>query len=130
MASIASREVSLRRRWELAGLVLVALAACAVAGFTAGRGARIATEEVSCLSAQGAVGCTLRDGWDVSVPLDVAWTDAGGVFHEDGRPDCLPPTGRGSKRPVRVPWTAVDAGGGVEWRQVVWVGAETSPRLP
>ena len=101
------------------GLVLV-LAACVFAGFTLGR-SRVATEDVSCLSVERQVGCTLKDGWDVSVPLDVSWTDAGGVFHQSGRPDCLPPTERGLVGPIQVAWTEVDVEG-TGWRQVVWVG--------
>jgi hypothetical protein len=97
------------------------LVAVAFAGFAVGRNSRVVTEEVGCLSAQGTIGCTLHDGWDVSVPLHVAWTDANGGFHEGGRPDCLPPTGRGLEGPVRIAWTKVKAGG-TGWRQVVWVG--------
>jgi hypothetical protein len=120
MAGTEFREVLVRHRWWVFGLALV-LAACAFAGFTVGRGSRVATEEVSCLSAQGTIGCTLHDGWDVSVPLDVAWTDSNGTFHEGGRPRCLPPTGRGLEGPVRIAWTKVEAGGS-GWRQVVWIG--------
>jgi hypothetical protein len=119
MAATALEEAFVRHRWWVAGLV-VALAASAFVGFTVGRGSPVATEEVRCLSAEGTIGCTLRDGWDVSVPLDVAWTDSKGVFHDDGRPDCLPPTGRGRSGPVQIAWTKVEAGG-VGWRQVVWV---------
>lgn len=114
------QQAPLRRRWLAIGLVL-ALGFPAFVGFVVGRGSPVTTEEVSCLSAQGTIQCTLSDGWDVSIPLDIAWTDAGGAFHEDGRPDCLPPTGRGLEGPVRIAWTKVDAGG-VGWRQVVWVG--------
>ena len=77
-----------RYHWALLGLLL-ALVAVAFAGFAVGRDSRVVTEEVGCLSAQGTIGCTLHDGWDVSVPLDVAWTDANGGFHEGGRPECL-----------------------------------------
>jgi hypothetical protein len=50
----------------------------------------------------------------------VLWIDAAGFTHEDGRPECLPPTGRGLEGPVRVAWTAVEVGGR-SWRQVVAV---------
>lgn len=113
-------EVLVRHRWAVLGLVL-ALAACLFAGFRVGRGSQVATEEVSCLALRAQIGCTLHDGWDVSVPLDVPWTDSSGTFHESGRPDCLPPTGRGATGPVRVVWTKVEVGGS-GWRQVVWVG--------
>lgn len=98
--------------------------ACSLAGFTTGRSSRVVTEEVECLSAHHVIGCTLSDGWDVSVPLDVTWTDASGVFHEDGRPECLPPTGRGLEGPVRVSWTEVEADGR-GWRQVLSVACVT-----
>src|SRR3712207_5805419 len=39
-----------------------------------GRGSRVVTEEVSCVSVPGQIGCRLSDGFDVSIPLDVAWT--------------------------------------------------------
>jgi hypothetical protein len=75
---------------------------------------------VGCLSAEGVISCTLSDGWDVSVPLDVAWTDAAGSLHESGRPDCLPPSGRGLEGPVRISWTKVDVDG-TGWRPVLRV---------
>ncbi|WP_243057808.1 hypothetical protein [Nocardioides sp. SR21] len=115
-----SRELLFRYRWIAVVLVLV-LVAGIFAGYTWGRGSRVVSEDVGCLSAEGAISCTLGDGWDVSVPLDVAWTDARGAFHDGGRPDCLPPTGRGEEGPVRVAWTEVEADQ-VGWRQVVWVG--------
>ena len=116
----ASGEVLLQHRWAALGLVLV-LATCVIAGFTLGRSSQVATEEVTCLALRAQIGCTLHDGWDVSVPLDVPWTASNGTFHESGRPGCLPPTGRGATGPVRVAWTKVVAGGS-GWRQVVWVG--------
>jgi hypothetical protein len=114
------RDIWGRHHWVLVGLVLV-LVAVAFAGYAVGRSSRVVTEEVGCLSALGTIGCTLQDGWDVSVPLDVAWTDAQAGFHDGGRPDCLPPTGRGLEGPVRIAWTTVKAEG-TEWRQVEWVG--------
>ncbi len=95
--------------------------AVACAGFAVGRSSRVVTEEVSCLSAQGTISCVLHDGWYVSVPLRVAWTDANGGRHEGGRPDCLPPSGRGWEGPVRLAWTYVEVDG-TGWRQVLWVG--------
>ncbi len=73
------------------------------------------------MSAPEVVGCTLKDGWDVSVPLDVARTDAGGAFHDGGGPECLPPTGRGSVGPIRIARTTVEVED-TSWRPVVWVG--------
>lgn len=120
MVAAAFRKLVVRHRWRVVGLVLI-LAACAFVGFRVGHGSRIATEQVSCLSAQGAISCTLGDGWVASVPLDVAWSDSGGTFHESARPKCLPPTGRGLEEPVQISWTKVDVGG-IGWRQIVWVG--------
>ena len=120
MATTALGQVLVRYRWAVLGLVLL-LVAVAFVGFRVGRDSRVATEEVSCLALQAQIGCTLNDGWDVSVPLDVPWTDSNGAFHESGRPECLPPKGRGATGPVRVAWTKVEVGGS-GWRQVVWVG--------
>ena len=114
------RQSVAQHRWVAAGFVVLLIASAAVA-FGIGRHFRINTEDVKCLSAPGTIGCTLKDGWDVSVPLDVAWTDSQGTFHEGGRPECLPPTGRGLEGPVRLSWTKVDIDG-MGWRQVVWVG--------
>jgi hypothetical protein len=46
-----------------------------------------------------------------------AWTDAGGTWHDRGRPDCLPP---GASRQVRFAATEVTVEG-VTWRPVVWL---------
>jgi len=108
-----------RTRWAVPLAVLV-LAVVVFVGYMAGRSERVVTEEVGCLSAQRVIGCTLSDGWDISVPLDVAWTDVSGMFHESGRPDCLPPTGRGLEGPVRISWTEVEVDG-MGWRQVLQV---------
>jgi hypothetical protein len=78
---------------------------------------------VECLSAPGTISCELPDGWTISIPRDVKWTDRHGDFHEDGRPGCLPPTGIGLEGPVRMWWTEVEAGG-MGWRQVIMVGCE------
>lgn len=58
------------------------------------------------------------DGWTYNIPLDVEWLDANHTWHDNGRPDCLPPAN------VNVPVTfgSVDVtGGSLGWRQVVWV---------
>lgn len=101
-------------------LALVLLAVVAYGGYWLGHGARVTTEEVGCLSAEATISCTLGDDWNVSVPLDVAWVDATGAFRDGGRPDCLPPTGRGLEGPVRLSWTDVDVDG-MGWRQVLQV---------
>jgi hypothetical protein len=101
-------------------IALLVLAVVGILGYQAGSSSRIVTEEVGCLSAEGVIGCTLADGWDVSMTLDISWTDAQGSFHESGRPECLPPTGRGLEGPVRISWTDMDVDG-TGWRQVLHV---------
>jgi hypothetical protein len=52
----------------------------------------------------------------------VWWEDAGGSQHDNGRPDCLPPSGQ--TMPVRFAEVTVKIGGG-GWRQVVFVSCKT-----
>ena len=88
--------------------------------FSQGR-PRMHEADVACLSAPGSISCGPVDSpghAEYGVPLDVAWTKDGN-FHPDGRPACLPPTGRGVVA-VRVTWTEVDVDG-VAWKQVVGV---------
>ena len=59
-------------------------------------------------------------GWSYAIPTDVVWEDAHNVWHEDGRPDCLPDIGRAVPTPVRIKAVEVKTEG-VSWRQVVWV---------
>lgn len=80
---------------------------------------RVRTAEVECLSAPGAISCEMADGWMLGVPTDVAWT-SGSHDRLDGRPACLPPTGRGLEGPVEVSWVPVEVHGR-SWRQVVHV---------
>jgi hypothetical protein len=70
------------------------------------------------LSAEGAIGVAV-DGQDYAVPKDVAWTDVQGGYYEDGRPECLPPSGE-LEGPIRVTAESVEAAG-YERRQVVHV---------
>lgn len=67
-------------------------------------------DETTCLALESQIGCTLPDGWDIGVAVDVSWTDAAGVFHEGGRPECLPPTGRGASEPVHLHWLRTATG--------------------
>src|SRR3989442_14287335 len=54
------------------------------------------------------------DGWTYGIPVDVAWTDVNGSWHDHGRPDCLPASA-GQVGPIT--FTSVDAAvGGVSWR--------------
>lgn len=120
-----TRPVSSRLRDRLTtpavavGLVMVL---GVVAGYVAGQGrSHMHEADVACLSAPGTISCgpvSSPGDAEYGVPLDVAWTEDGS-FHADGRPGCLPPTGRGTVR-VRVTWTEVEIDG-VAWKQVVGV---------
>jgi hypothetical protein len=115
--------VQLRDRLSTpAGVGGVALLLGLVAGYAAGQGrSHMHEANVACLSAPGTISCGPLDSpgdAEYGVPLDVAWTKDG-TFHADGRPDCLPPTGRGTV-PVQVTWTEVKTGG-IAWKQVVGV---------
>ena len=69
-------------------------------------------------SAEGAISIE-ADGWTYGVPLDgVEWIDAGNVWHDGGRPTCLPPAG--TTRPVTFGAVEVTVQGST-WRPVVWV---------
>ena len=109
--------LSSRVGWAAAGLFLLLALGAYVLGTNQ---PRVHTAEVECMSAPGTISCELPDGWYVGVPLDVGWSSASGGDHFDGRPECLPPTGRGLEPPVRVSWIPVEAEGR-GWRQVVWV---------
>ena len=79
--------------------------------------------EVRCLSAIGDISCT--DDPDPGhgefwVPHDVAWIDSGGSLHVGDRPECLPPTGRGTEGPVGITWVTVEVSG-TSWKQAVGV---------
>jgi hypothetical protein len=117
---------------QLPGTVLLvalfALLIGAIAGFLLGeRHPVMHTTQGRCLSAEGAISCQTsdddgnvnQDDWTYGVPLDVAWT-GDDAFHEGGRPDCLPPTGRGLSDVVRLTWVEVSSGG-TGWRAVVAV---------
>ena len=69
-------------------------------------------------SAEGAIGVDV-DGHDYAVPQDVAWTDLQGDYHEGGRPECLPPSGK-LEGPIRITAQSVEAAG-YKRRQVVHV---------
>ena len=74
-------------------------------------------------SAEGAI--SVRVGNDFhGIPLDVAWTDAAGSWHERGRPACLPP----SADPISVTFQAGEfRAGGIGWLQAVWVDCRGYP---
>lgn len=69
-------------------------------------------------SAEGAM--SADDGnWTYGIPLDVAWRDGQGAYHDSGRPECLPPSGK-EEGPVQFTAIPVDVGG-VKSRQVIFV---------
>lgn len=124
-APTRGRAAAVRLRDRLstpAGVAVVALLLGLVAGYVIGQGrSHMHEADVACLSASGTISCGPLDSPGAAkygVPLDVAWTKDG-TFHADGRPDCLPPTGRGTVQ-VRVTWTEVETGG-ISWKQVVGV---------
>jgi hypothetical protein len=58
------------------------------------------------------------DGWAYAIPIDVAWDDDHGNFHDHGRPDCLPP----NTSVANVRFKAIDVEpNGIHWRQVIFV---------
>lgn len=65
------------------------------------------------------------DGWTYAIPLDVAWTDASGSFHQSGRPTCLPVDSGPSGVVGPITFASVNvAVGGSKWRPVVWVSCQ------
>ena len=63
------------------------------------------------------------EGWGYSIPLDVQWQDAGGTWHERGRPSCLP-----NRTQVLVTFgsteIALPGPGAISFRAVVWVSCK------
>ncbi len=94
------------------------VAALAVGSSFAVRGDRTFDVTATASSASGAISVE-AEGHTYGIPLDVAWQDARGAFHESGRPECLPPSGK-EEGPVRFLATAVDADG-LKFRQVFFV---------
>lgn len=96
----------------------LALAGCATTSMPSIQ-ARNLTGEAH--SAEGAISIETGE-WTYGVPLDgVSWTDANGSWHDDGRPECLPP----SQETFPVTFAAVEVTvEGVTWRPVVWVSCE------
>lgn len=95
------------------------LASCAAAPAPSSQAARILTGQAH--SAEGAISIETGD-WTYAVPLDgVSWTDWNGVWHDSGRPECLPP----SEQTIPVTFAAVEVNvEGMTWRPVVWISCE------
>ena len=109
-----------RAKLAAAGLLLLGL----TAGYAVGqRHPALDEAEVSCASAAGTISCTddaESGNGEFSVPRDIAWTDASGSLHMGGRPECLPPTGRGTEGPVEITWLTIEFSGRT-WKQAVGV---------
>jgi hypothetical protein len=106
-------------RLAIGVLAVVALVA-ALGGYLAGSNrSGVLIYAGKAYSTQGQIAITAKDGWVYNVPLDVHWTDAGGVWHEGDRPVCLPPVGE-VPAPVTFAATQVTVNG-MTWRPVVWV---------
>jgi hypothetical protein len=100
-----------RRRGRLVAALALVLVSC-LGGIAWGqRHPVVHVDEATCLALESQIGCLLPDGWDIGVSTDLPWTDAGGVVHESGRPECLPPTGRGASEPVLLHWLETAADG-------------------
>jgi hypothetical protein len=90
-----------------------------VAGFAIGANKPSTTMRTALIYSSGSISSMPIDGWTYGIPLDVAWTDASGSYHDHGRPDCLPPA-IGLIGPITFATVEASAGG-VSWRPVVWV---------
>jgi hypothetical protein len=102
------------------GVLAVVATVAALGGYLVGTnrsGVSIHTGKAHSVQAQ--ISITGEDGWVYSVPLDVNWTDANGLWHEGDRPVCLPPVGD-VPAPVTFAATQVTVNG-MTLRPVVWV---------
>lgn len=66
------------------------------------------------------------DGWTYSVPDGVMWVDPTGVWHDSGRPACLPSTSAAVMEVAFGSMVAEIEGG--SWRPVVWVSCADTDR--
>ena len=112
-----------RGRWRLVGTALLVVLA-ALAGHAWGqRQAEVPVRHGFALSAQGVISVSAeRDGGggDRMIPRDVPWVDATGSYHQDGRPECLPPVGIGA---IEVSYATVPVTdpSGFGWDRTIWV---------
>lgn len=120
-ASSPGNQLSTRLDLRLALGVLAAVAIfAALSGYLVGSTrSGVSIHSGKAHSVQAQISITGEDGWVYSVPLDVNWTDARGVWHEGDRPACLPPVGD-IQAPITFAATQVTVNG-MTWRPVVWV---------
>ena len=107
-----------------AGMGVALVAALLLAGYVGGLigQRRVGVRSVVGLGYSTQYQISVKAGsWWYEVPLSVRWQSADGTWHEDGRPACLPPTGKvGPVRLGAVPVTQDNTG----WRAVVWVSCK------
>ena len=108
-------------RWV--AVIVVALAV----GFLAGTWRSGPTISTGRAQSKGDGGGSIitTDGWTYGFSSDMAWTDSGGAYHENGLPDCLPPLS--SVEGVRFAWVDVSVES-TGWRTVVWIDCRSVPQ--
>jgi len=115
------------RRATRAGVVIAVVVAALVAGgvgYATGTNTERVAVHRNVLAQSGDDQVSARaEGWSYNIPLDVQWQDAGGTWHERGRPSCLP---NRTQVPVTFGSTemALPGPGAVSFRPVVWVSCK------
>jgi hypothetical protein len=66
---------------------------------------------------------------DFAIPQDVPWVDATGSYHQDGRPECLPPVGIGAIEVTYATVPVTDPSGD-GWYRTIWVDCSGWDRAP
>ena len=98
----------------------------AAAGYLIGARRDTVSVRSAMVYSAGSISTAPVEGWTYGIPLDVPWTDASGSFHQNGRPDCLPP---GTALIGPITFGTVDVrGANMSWRQVVWVSCGGASR--
>ncbi|HSF27259.1 MAG TPA: hypothetical protein VLC50_07050 [Actinomycetes bacterium] len=102
-------------------VVTVALVGVLLAGayLWGARHPQVSVHEGMALSMEAGISVE-ADGRLYAIPVDVRWQDERGLWHDHGRPECLPPVGIGELGPVRFGTVTVATEPG-RWTQTVWV---------